>query len=180
MVAQRDNHRMAVTDGLTGLANRARLHEVLATALHRSPRPGQLTAVLLTDLNGFKQVNDTLGHAAGDRLLIAYGEMLCRSVRAGDLAARLGGDEFAIVLQQVGSAADAEAVARRIVRETETPVLVGDTPIRISGSIGIALSAPGDLDPDELLRRADQAMYEAKRAKDGTWHSYPDPALAPR
>ena len=177
LIAQNENHRMAVTDALTGLANRSRLHEALGIALDRAGRQGHITAVLLTDLNGFKQVNDTLGHAAGDQLLVAYANMLRRSAKRNDVTGRLGGDEFAVILHQVGSAANAEAVARRIVNETQAPVVIGDVPVRVSGSIGIALSGPGELDVDELMRRADHAMYAAKRAKTSSWHVDAEPVF---
>ena len=162
VIAQRENHIMAVTDGLTGLANRTRLHQALSLALARGERSGHTTAVLLTDLNGFKQINDTLGHEAGDKLLIAFGEMLRRSILGADVAGRLGGDEFAVVLHNIGTAANAEAVVRRIIQEAATPVMVGDTVLQIHGSIGIALGRPGEIGLDELIHRADVAMYQAK------------------
>jgi diguanylate cyclase (GGDEF)-like protein len=178
MMAQRENHRMAITDGLTGLANRVRLHESLQVILGRAGRQDETTAVLLCDLNGFKQVNDTMGHEAGDRLLVAYGGMLRSATMGSDVAARLGGDEFAVVLHNIGTPENAVAVARRILKETETPVMIGDAPIQVRGSIGIALSGPGELALDELMRRADIAMYEAKRTKAGTFHVYEEPSVA--
>jgi diguanylate cyclase (GGDEF)-like protein len=182
IIAQRENHHMAVTDGLTGLANRTRLHQALSLALARGVRSGHVTGVLLTDLNGFKQINDTLGHEAGDRLLVAFGEMLRRSILGADVAGRLGGDEFAVVLHNIGSPANAEAVVRRIVKETATPVVVGDTLIQVRGSIGIALAGPGEVDLDDLIHRADVAMYQAKTKSRQTgtsaWHHYdPDDAV---
>jgi diguanylate cyclase (GGDEF)-like protein len=162
IIAQRENHIMAVTDGLTGLANRTRLHQALSLALARGARSGHTTGVLLADLNGFKQINDTLGHEAGDKLLVAFGEMLCRSILGADVAGRLGGDEFAVVLHNISSPANAEAVVRRIIQEAANPVMAGDTVLQIRGSIGIALSGPGEVGLDELIRRADVAMYQAK------------------
>jgi diguanylate cyclase (GGDEF)-like protein len=161
-IAQRESHRMAVTDGLTGLANRVRLHQALSLVLARGARMGQVTGVLLADLNGFKQVNDTLGHEAGDKLLVAFGEMLRVSILGSDIAGRLGGDEFAVVLSDIGTAENAELVVRRIVRETEQPVMAGDGVVQVRGSIGIALSQPGELGLDELVAHADAAMYQAK------------------
>jgi diguanylate cyclase (GGDEF)-like protein len=172
VIAQQENHRMAITDSLTGLANRARLHEALGIALGRAGRQGQSTAVLLCDLDGFKQVNDTMGHKAGDQLLVAYAAMLRRSIMGADIAARIGGDEFALVLHDIGTAANAEAVARRIMHETATPVMIGDTPVQVRGSIGIAVTGPGEMTGDELMHRADLAMYEAKRRHEVTWHHY--------
>ena len=162
IIAQRENHIMAVTDGLTGLANRTRLHQSLSLALARGARSGHTTGVLLADLNGFKQINDTLGHEAGDKLLVAFGEMLCRSILGADVAGRLGGDEFAVVLHNIGTPGNAEAVVRRIIQEAASPVMVGNTVLQIRGSIGIALSGPGEVGLDELIRRADVAMYQAK------------------
>jgi diguanylate cyclase (GGDEF)-like protein len=162
VIAQRENHIMAVTDGLTGLANRTRLHQSLSLALARGARSGHTTAVLLTDLNGFKQINDTLGHEAGDKLLVAFGEVLCRSILGADVAGRLGGDEFAVVLHNIGTPANAEAVVRRIIQEADIPVMVGDTVLQIRGSIGIAIGGPGEVGLDELIHRADVAMYQAK------------------
>jgi diguanylate cyclase (GGDEF)-like protein len=181
VIAQRENHRMAVTDGLTGLANRVRLHQALSLALARGTRSGQTTGVLLTDLNGFKQINDTLGHEAGDKLLIAFGEMLRRSILGSDIAGRLGGDEFAVVLHDIGTPEHAEVVVRRILHEATRPVLVGDVVTRVRGSIGIALSRPGELGVDELIHHADVAMYQAKARTRETgesgWHHYtPEPA----
>jgi diguanylate cyclase (GGDEF)-like protein len=170
IIAQRENHIMAVTDGLTGLANRTRLHQALSLALARGARAGHTTGVLLADLNGFKQINDTLGHEAGDKLLVAFGEMLRRSILGADVAGRLGGDEFAVVLHNIGSPANAEAVVRRIIEEAATPVMVGDTVLQIRGSVGIALGGPGEVGLDELIHRADVAMYQAKTSarKTGT------------
>jgi diguanylate cyclase (GGDEF)-like protein len=176
MLAQRENHRMAVTDGLTGLANRVRLHEALSLALARGARSGQTTAVLLTDLNGFKQINDTLGHEAGDKLLVAFGEVLRRSILGSDVAGRLGGDEFAVILHDIGTPQNAEVVVRRILHEAAQPILVGDTPMQVRGSIGIALGAPGELSVDELISHADIAMYQAKaesrQSGTSTWAHY--------
>ena len=165
LVAQRETHEMAVTDPLTGLVNRKRLQDALRLALARGARSGQHVAAMLMDMNGFKQVNDTLGHEAGDQLLIAFGQILRRNVLGADIVGRLGGDEFAVVLHNIGSAANAVAVAERIAADMRQPVLLGDTPVQPNASIGIALAEPGELSPDELMHRADLAMYRAKRAK---------------
>lgn len=162
VVALRENRRLAVTDTLTGLSNRAHLNEALDRALARSRRNGQKVAVLLADLNGFKQINDTLGHAAGDRMLIEFAELARRSVLGGDVVGRLGGDEFAIVLHDIATIDNAEAVVRRLRAHLRTPVLVGDVLVPMRAAVGIALSEPGD-GPDEILHRADVAMYEDKR-----------------
>jgi diguanylate cyclase (GGDEF)-like protein len=184
-LAQRENHRMAVTDGLTGLANRARLHDALSLALVRGAGSGYTTGVLMIDLNGFKQINDTLGHEAGDKLLIAFGEMVRRSILGSDIAGRLGGDEFAVVLNDIGTAHNAEAVAQRIVHETTQRIMLGDTVVQVRSSIGIALSGPGELGVDEVLHHADVAMYQAKAGSrvtgaSGWQHHDPLPGRADR
>ena len=166
LTVQRESDEAAATDGLTGLANRVRFHHTLARALERDGRNRHGTAVLLIDLNGFKQVNDTLGHKAGDQLLVAFAEMLRSSILGADVAARIGGDEFAVVVHDAGTPAAGEAVARRIAAATEVPVLISDTLVSVSASIGIACSGPGELRPDELVHRADLAMYHAKH-RDG-------------
>lgn len=164
VVAMRENHELAITDVLTGLFNRRRFYDALQGALARSVRNGQSVAVLLIDLNGFKQVNDTIGHKAGDQLLVGFGRMLRRNVLGLDAVGRLGGDEFAVVLHNVG-AAETTAVVQRIVAEMQTPILAGDTPVVPRASIGIALSGPGQqLTAEEILHRADRAMYQAKAA----------------
>jgi diguanylate cyclase (GGDEF)-like protein len=163
-LALRENHELAITDPLTGLANRARLHDALGRALVRGHRSGQRVAVLLADLNGFKEVNDTLGHAAGDHLLREFSQMLRRAVLGGDVVGRLGGDEFAVVLHDIGSAENVAAVVRRLRSEMQLPIMVGDVVVRIDAAVGYALSDPGELDVDEVLRRADEEMYRVKRA----------------
>ena len=111
VMVQRASEEAATTDGLTGLANRSRFRDVLARGLGRDARGGRRTAVLVVDLNGFIQVNDTLGHQVGDDLLIAFGAMLRGAILGSDLAGRLGGDEFGVVLHDIGGPANAEAVA---------------------------------------------------------------------
>jgi diguanylate cyclase (GGDEF)-like protein len=164
-LSQRDSAEAAATDTLTGLANRARLSLVLARGLERAARSGHRSAVLLIDLNGFKQINDTLGHQVGDGLLTAVAEAMRRCVRGNDLIGRLGGDEFAVVLPVVGGDEDVVAVAQRITDALAEPMIVGDQPLQASASIGAAISEPGELTPDALLHRADVAMYGAKRGR---------------
>jgi diguanylate cyclase (GGDEF)-like protein len=164
-IAQHESDEAAATDPLTGLANRARVNLALARALERGARSGQRSAVLLIDLNGFKQINDTLGHQTGDGLLRAVAEAMRRCVRDGDLVGRLGGDEFTVVLPTVGQDDRVLAVARRIIEALEQPFIVGDHPLQASASIGAAVCGPGELTPDDLLHRADVAMYAAKRGR---------------
>jgi diguanylate cyclase (GGDEF)-like protein len=174
VIALRENHQLAITDGLTGLHNRVYVHDMLSRALVRGQRAGELVAVLLVDLDGLKQINDTRGHHAGDQLLVAFGGVLRRSVLGSDVVGRLGGDEFAVVLQNIGTPDNAEAVARRIVAEMNRPVVINGGPVRLRAGIGIALSGPEELGPDELLHRADVAMYDAKRRKTSGYERYDD------
>jgi diguanylate cyclase (GGDEF)-like protein len=158
----------ALFDGLTGLANRTHFHEEVAATL-ATAAPGTVS-LLLIDLDGFKGVNDTLGHAAGDALLIGVAAKLSASVRGGDLVARLGGDEFAVLLRDC-TAGDAENTSRRILGALTEPVTVGDSPVCANASIGVACAEPGD-DVESLLRDADLAMYAAKHEGKGTWMRY--------
>jgi diguanylate cyclase (GGDEF)-like protein len=165
MVSAQESRRLAVTDGLTGLANRVQLYEALPRALARAGRNGTRVGVLIIDMNGFKQVNDTLGHQAGDQLLIGFGELLRRCVLGSDLVARLGGDEFTVVLPDISDEVQAQAVIRRIRAAMAEPIDVGPTMVQPNASIGMAISAPGELAMDELLHRADLAMYETKNSR---------------
>jgi diguanylate cyclase len=175
LAVQRESDQAAATDGLTGLANRSHLRDRLIQGLERDGRSNRVTAVLLVDLNGFKQVNDTLGHKAGDQLLIGVSRVLREAILGADVAGRLGGDEFAVVLHDIGSEANAEAVARRIVAAAGEPVMIDGRGVQPSVSIGIALSGPGEFTADELLHRADVAMYHAKRrGGDSRWACFAD------
>jgi diguanylate cyclase (GGDEF)-like protein/PAS domain S-box-containing protein len=153
---------MAFTDDLTALANRARITQRLADTLETHQRDGGV-ALLFCDLDGFKGVNDSLGHSAGDALLIEAGRRLVACVRAEDVVARLGGDEFAVLLERTGDVAEAQAAARRIGAALSRPYQLGSDSVVVTSSIGIAISAPGD-DVETLLRNADLAMYRAKAA----------------
>jgi diguanylate cyclase (GGDEF)-like protein len=160
----------ALFDGLTALANRTHFHDEVAVALDRADG----SSVLLIDLDGFKAVNDTMGHAAGDSLLIAVADKLRGAIRAGDLAARLGGDEFAVLLR--GCAGDeGERTAERVFEALAVPVAISGTPVRAGASIGVADAAPGD-GVGLLLHRADVAMYVAKSQGKGVCRRY-DPSM---
>ncbi|MDP9793022.1 diguanylate cyclase (GGDEF)-like protein [Catenuloplanes nepalensis] len=172
LLALRDNRRLLATDPLTGLANRTRLTADLERALRRAQRTREPVAVLLIDLNGFKETNDRYGHEAGDAVLAAFGDVLRRHVRAADTAARLGGDEFAVVLGDVGTQARVGAIGDRILRTAAETRPLGDIPVGIRASIGAAVGTPDpaqDVEPQarDLMRRADAAMYAAKRAGSG-------------
>jgi diguanylate cyclase (GGDEF)-like protein len=151
----------ATTDSLTGLANRAAFRGALEAVFANSIRPHLNAAVLFVDLDDFKEVNDRLGHAAGDRVLRVCAERLRQVVRPGDIVARLGGDELALLLNPVSDVPAARAVAERVVRALAEPFEVNGSHIYVSGSVGLALRS-GDSDPDRLMREADLAMYAAK------------------
>ncbi|HEY3240413.1 MAG TPA: EAL domain-containing protein [Acidimicrobiia bacterium] len=170
--------RLALQDPLTTLPNRALFLDRLALALRRQERGGRIVAVLFVDLDRFKAVNDTLGHFAGDLLLVAVAERLGRILRPGDTIARLGGDEFAVVCEGLGGPAGAEEIADRILNCLAAPVLVEGQEVIASASIGIAISEPGAT-PDTMLRDADTAMYEAKDAGRNRFHVF-DPASRAR
>jgi diguanylate cyclase (GGDEF)-like protein len=152
--------RKALYDSLTQLANRSLFRNRLEHVL-KSRRPG--ACVLLLDVDEFKAVNDSHGHHAGDQLLVAVADRLRACVREGDTAARLGGDEFALLLDRAGGEADAVRVAERLLRDFESRVEVAGELLRVHVSAGIAVGTPGRDNPDELLRQADVALYEAKR-----------------
>jgi diguanylate cyclase (GGDEF)-like protein len=154
-------HSQAFHDSLTGLANRALFRDRLDHALELNRREPRPVAVLLLDLDDFKSVNDSLGHAAGDQLLVSVAERLRGVVRAGDTIARLGGDEFAIVLEDCP---DPQAVGHKVVAALNAPVMLGDEPHVTGVSVGLAAVARDEPTPtrDDLLSRADVAMYAGK------------------
>jgi diguanylate cyclase (GGDEF)-like protein/PAS domain S-box-containing protein len=160
--------RRAFHDALTGLPNRALFTDRVAHALRKRTVGTSPPAVLFLDLDGFKAVNDSAGHAMGDALLIQAARRLQASVRAGDTVARLGGDEFTALLEGEAGACPppAREVAERILSALTKPYRIGSTDVVVSASIGIAVAMPG-ITPDDLLDHADQAMYEAKSAGKG-------------
>ena len=154
----------ARTDSLTGLGNRRALHEHLESRLQTGPV--QQLAVLLVDLDHFKEINDTLGHHVGDELLRQVGPRLAPVLRPEDLLVRLGGDEFAIVLSAT-AASGPEQVAQRLLDELDAPFHLDGVPLRIGASVGVALCPQHATDTNGLLQRADVAMYAAKAAGGG-------------
>jgi diguanylate cyclase (GGDEF)-like protein/PAS domain S-box-containing protein len=160
--AREQLHYQATHDPLTRLTNRAELLATLHRVLGRTPRTDVGTAVLFVDLDGLKAVNDTLGHAAGDAVLVEVAERISARVRADDVVARLGGDEYVVLLPAVHTIADAVRIAEGVRAAIQRPVLVTDRTVRVTASIGAALAAPGET-PELLLERADRAVYRAKR-----------------
>ena len=161
VVAWRLNEEQAFRDSLTTLPNRALFQDRVAHALARADRRPGVLAVLFIDLDRFKDVNDSLGHAAGDHLLCNVAERLRACIRSADTAARLGGDEFAILLEDVTSEDDALRAAQRVLDALAMPFMVGGRETTVSASIGIALNSRADT-VDALLRNADVAMYKVK------------------
>jgi diguanylate cyclase len=151
----------ASTDSLTGLANRSAFADRLQAALATDERRAGTLAVLFIDLDDFKDVNDSLGHAAGDELLRVTAQRLDHTIRPGDLVARLGGDEFAILLDGIPDARLAFAVAERVVTALREPAVIGDGPVQVGASVGMAMRRE-DSTLDALMRDADFAMYAAK------------------
>ncbi|UTW06914.1 EAL domain-containing response regulator [Pseudomonas benzenivorans] len=154
----------AVTDPLTGLLNRRGFHQALESALSRTGRSGQRLALLYLDLDGFKRINDSLGHGVGDQLLKRVGEQLKASLRPYDTLARVGGDEFTAVLDSLGHSEDAARVAEKLIEQVSVRHSLNGVDFTIGASVGIACFPECGQTVDSLLRAADMAMYEAKRA----------------
>jgi diguanylate cyclase (GGDEF)-like protein/PAS domain S-box-containing protein len=159
---ERQLQRLAFHDQLTGLPNRALFLDRLDHALVRAARRADTVGILFLDLDNFKLINDSLGHEAGDRMLVEVARRLKTGLRGGDTAARLGGDEFTILLDGVVDEADAEAIAARVLAALRDPILLEGHEIFPSCSVGIALSMQAADTPESLLRNADLAMYRAK------------------
>jgi diguanylate cyclase (GGDEF)-like protein len=175
----------ALHDSLTGLPNRAQFDAALSVALGSAAGRGQHVGVLFLDLDRFKRINDTLGHAVGDELLRAVVQRLRTSVREGDLIARWGGDEFTVLLPALHSRSEADAVAQRVVGSMSAPVRLAGEAMQISASVGLAVYPDDGRDAETLLRNADTALYRVKadgrngwRAYDPTWHREGDRTLA--
>jgi diguanylate cyclase (GGDEF)-like protein/PAS domain S-box-containing protein len=167
--------RQAFEDDLTALPNRALFRDRLAHALERRHRTHARVAVLLLDLDGFKRVNDSLGHAAGDELLRVVGRRLSASVRSGETVARLGGDEFVVILEDLAPTEDPFVLAERLLGLLALPIPVAGRELTVGVSIGLAVADSGD-DEESVLRNADMAMYAAKAAGKGCVRIY-DPAM---
>lgn len=166
--SRRELERLARVDPLTGLANRRQFEERLQLALARSQRQGMPLALMYLDVDHFKQINDTWGHAAGDRVLCSFAERLTRCVRSTDLVARLGGDEFVVIVEDASLPDAAETVARKLIDEMHHGIKVDEVTLVATTSIGIAFTAT-PVDATTLLASADAALYAAKQAGRNTW-----------
>ncbi|MET0424959.1 MAG: EAL domain-containing protein [Actinoplanes sp.] len=171
-----DLSHLAFHDGLTGLANRVLFRNRLDQAFAVAGRDGSTVGVLFVDLDDFKEVNDTLGHAAGDQLLVHVGERIADIIGVGSTAARMGGDEFAILIEPSPDESAAELVAERIVAALSVPVeladgLGGTHIVSSAASVGVATTRDAT-SATELLRHADMALYQAKGEEKGTWQRY--------
>ncbi|MGA5305834.1 putative bifunctional diguanylate cyclase/phosphodiesterase [Nucisporomicrobium flavum] len=168
---ERELTHQAFHDSLTGLANRVLFADRLQHALARGARDGSVVGVLFIDLDDFKIVNDTLGHAVGDQLLIAVAERISGALRADDTAARIGGDEFAALVENVQDPGAVEETATRILAALNAPIVVDGEVLQAVASIGITTTPEAD-NADELLRQADLALYVAKGAGKNRWRRY--------
>ncbi|OJF13504.1 EAL domain-containing protein [Couchioplanes caeruleus] len=168
---ERELTHQAFHDALTGLANRVLFADRLQHALARGARDGSVVGVLFIDLDDFKIVNDTLGHAVGDQLLLAVAERIAGALRADDTAARLGGDEFAALVENVQDPGAVEETATRILAALAHPIVIDGEPLQAVASIGITTTPEAD-NADELLRQADLALYVAKGAGKNQWRRY--------
>ncbi|MEH2125581.1 CHASE2 domain-containing protein [Nostoc sp.] len=154
---------LAYHDPLTGLSNRKFFAEQLYESLHWAQHNNLLLGLLFIDLDGFKQVNDTLGHEMGDRLLMTIAERLSNSLRASDTVSRLGGDEFTVILRAIPNVQIAAKVAEKILNSITKPIVLDSYTIRVSASIGISVYPYNTQDSETLMKQADTAMYRAKR-----------------
>jgi diguanylate cyclase (GGDEF)-like protein len=154
---------IAMQDALTGLPNRARLLERLGHAIQRSSRSEKVLALLFIDLDRFKEVNDSFGHATGDALLVAVSLRILADLRPGDTLARLAGDEFVVLCEELDDEAQGVKIAERVVAAISVPFRLAHQPVTVSASVGVAFAGSGEQMPDELLHDADIAMYQVKR-----------------
>jgi diguanylate cyclase (GGDEF)-like protein/PAS domain S-box-containing protein len=178
---------LAYSDPLTGLTNRVSLAPALDQAIERSRRHGWKIAGVFVDLDGFKQINDRHGHAAGDAFLVEVAQRLRRNVRASDLVARLGGDEFFLVLEEVQDMAAVESIVGKLIEALRRPYAgIGEATRRISATLGVSIFPDDAPDAATLMEHADEAMYTAKQAGKNAYCLYsterpsPTPGITPR
>ena len=159
--------RSAELDGLTQLPNRALLHDRFVQAIAHAKRHHNRLGLLFIDLDKFKSINDTLGHAAGDTVLQQTARCMEASIRDVDTVSRYGGDEFVILLTDIADIADANLVSDKVAAAIATPITLGTEQLVISASIGVCVYPDDGLELDDLMLRADAAMYRAKKTKEG-------------
>jgi diguanylate cyclase (GGDEF)-like protein/PAS domain S-box-containing protein len=164
--------RLAHFDTLTGLPNRVMLARKLADAMEQAQNQRSVLGVAYLDLDGFKPVNDRLGHDAGDRLLVVAAQRLNRALRPEDCVARLGGDEFAILMPHLSSVHECRQLLSQVMQSIASPYQIGSHRVSVTASIGFTLYPQDDADADALLRHADQAMYAAKQAGRNRFHEF--------
>jgi diguanylate cyclase (GGDEF)-like protein len=174
IAAEQHVRTLAFKDPLTGLANRRQFDDALKAATAAPPRQGAVHALILLDLNGFKQINDVYGHGIGDQVLTIVAQRLLGAMRDGDLAARLGGDEFAILALHLVGPEAATSVALRVIEALKEPIAAGSVKHQVGAGIGISL-IPGDaITPEQALRKADLALYRAKEERRSAVHFFED------
>jgi diguanylate cyclase (GGDEF)-like protein len=159
---------LALHDALTGLPNRRLLEDRMTNMLERSERNNSRAAILMVDLDGFKQINDTYGHAAGDEFLREVALRLGKVVRRADTLARSGGDEFTVLVSDILQPDGAEILAQKLLKELDRPIALRQFQLRVSGSIGIAVYPDDGETAESLCARADADMYRAKRESKGS------------
>ncbi len=175
MEHEKQLEHLAHYDALTGVPNRALLADRMAQALARTKREGGLMAVCHLDLDGFKQVNDTHGHGAGDKILVEITRRIKEAVREDDTVARLGGDQFIVLLVGLQVAEECAGSLHRLLESIQQPIIVDDTTLGITASIGVALYPEDEQEAEILLHHADQAMHLAKQSGKNRYHLF-DPA----
>jgi len=163
---------LAQQDFLTGLPNRMLLNDRISRAIARAPRHQKKVGVLFLDLDGFKQINDSLGHATGDKLLQSVARRLVDCVRNSDTVSRQGGDEFVVLLPDVDEPEDAITTAKRILQEVGKNHSIDDHDLHITTSIGVSVYPDDGQDAETLIKNADTAMYEAKEKGRETYQSF--------
>jgi diguanylate cyclase (GGDEF)-like protein len=174
--AEETIRRLALHDTLTGLPNRYRFQEELAGALARNKRRGTRLGLVFLDLDGFKAINDNLGHEAGDEVLVEVAARLGRCVREGDIVARLGGDEFTVILDDMEHPEKAGEVADRILESLARPFDLDGRSRHVGASMGIAVAPDHAETSRELIRLADAAMYRVKESGKNGWALHEQPA----
>jgi diguanylate cyclase (GGDEF)-like protein len=164
--------RIAHYDALTGIPNRVLLADRLKQAVSQTKRERKILGICYLDLDGFKSVNDTLGHQAGDQVLIEMARRMGNILREGDTVARLGGDEFVVLLPNLNHEEECIATLNRLHEVIALPICIQDQSFSLTSSIGVSIFPNDDNDPDVLLGHADQAMYAAKQSGKNRYHFY--------